>query len=92
MRSSKAGLWPAGFGSTGKMAKLQRRALPAFVGRRPTPQSRRMTKLQGRALLAFAGAGFGYFPLQQGFRFCRNAPMPSWASPASAFMLITSLA
>ena len=31
--SSNAGLWPAGFGSTGKRAKLQRRALPAFVGR-----------------------------------------------------------
>src|SRR5450432_1552130 len=33
-----------------------------------------------------------YFPLQHAARLPRNAPMPSWASAASAFIDITSLA
>jgi len=39
-----------------------------------------------------AALRMSYFPVQHARRFSRNAEMPSWASAARAFMLITSFA
>jgi hypothetical protein len=53
------------------------------------------TALTWRAFRAKAGiarVSMAYLPTQQACRFPRNAEMPSWASAAREFMLITSLA
>jgi len=41
---------------------------------------------------AIVHGGRGYRPFQQAGLLSRNAPIPSWASSASAFVVITSLA
>lgn len=54
---------------------------PRALGRRSSSRNRKAPRRKG-----------SYFPLQQGFRFPKKAPIPSCASAAIAFIVMTSFA